>query len=447
MQPSVKTRLTRTPVSAGRFRNWLQRACVVLLVVPMVLVSCGEDDAEDDPKLWVSTQQIDFQRGLWSAQFVVMNQGGGTIQGQIDSTIVDISAPSFTLAAGVDHVVTVTVKPAVREITAEIAKGEILVSAGSAGHATIRVTVGQGQSPDDTDQANGLDGGTMRVNTAGLLALWLCDDGAGKTVKDASRNGMDARFMNGGGKWVQGKFGGGIEFQQQGWVDTDAPVVVDTRGFTMGCWIKPGDTQKAFANIMSSHQEPPRRGISFEQSNLDLNVYGVAIGTGEEWTGCGDYGFQMDTGKWQHMTVVRSEDGKTASSYVDGEPVLVNGKCAQDNEVVDATSPFRLGNWVLGDREWNGVIDEAFVLDRPLDAGEVKSLYEDGWRRSLALDVSSQSGLATAWAAMKARIGSPRPGQQRFLGRRATERQTPPHDDMAAAQVAVARAPRSPIGR
>jgi hypothetical protein len=389
---------------AGRFRALLPRACVVLLAVPMVLASCGEDDPEDDPKLWVSAQTIEFQHGLWSAQLVVMNQGGGTMEGRIDSTIVDISAPRFTLAAGVDHVVTVTVKPEAREITTGNVNGEILVSAGSAGHATIPITVGLGQSPDDTDQANGLDDGKAHIDTAGLLALWLCDDGAGKTVEDASQNSMDAEFKNDGGQWVQGKFGGGLAFDQTGWADTAEPIVIGGAGFSMGCWVKCGDEQKAFANIMSSHQEPPRRGISFEHSNVDLNLYRVAMGTGEDWTGCGDYGFQMATGEWQHMVIVRSDDGATADSYIDGEPVLVDGKCASTEPVVDATSPFRLGNWVLNGREWNGVIDEAFVFNRALNADEVKSLYKDGWRAvagTAPTSVSATSHLADTWVRLR----------------------------------------------
>ncbi len=83
------------------------------------------------------------------------------MEGRIDSTVVEISAPRFTLVAGDDHVVTVTVKPAVRENATGDISGEILVSAGSAGHATIRVIVDLGLGPGDADQSNGGDDGTV----------------------------------------------------------------------------------------------------------------------------------------------------------------------------------------------------------------------------------------------------------------------------------------------
>ncbi len=136
--------------------------------MPMVLASCGEDD----PELWVSARTIEFRNGLWSAQLVVMNQGGRTMEGRIDSTVVEISAPRFTLVAGDDHVVTVTVKPAVRENATGDITGEILVSAGNAGHATIRVIVGLGLGPDDTDEANG--GGDGPVSTTEIV--WEAED-------------------------------------------------------------------------------------------------------------------------------------------------------------------------------------------------------------------------------------------------------------------------------
>jgi len=35
----------------------------------------------------------------------------------------------------------------------------------------------------------------------------------------------------------------------------------------------------------------------------------------------------------------------------------------QKNSVLP-TSNFRFGNWVLGGREWNGIVDEAFLFER-----------------------------------------------------------------------------------
>ncbi len=199
MRSSVKTRRARTPgsdaVSAGHFRTWLPRVCVVLLVVPMVLASCGEDD----PELWVSARTIDFRNGLWSAQFVVTNQGGRTMEGQIDSTVVEVSNPSFKLEAGDDQVITVTVKQGVRDNATGDITGQILVSAGDAGHATIRVNVDLGLGPDDSDQANGDDNSPASTTEIAWEAEDYAEqDGAGPETFDPPLNETD---------------GGGVDFR------------------------------------------------------------------------------------------------------------------------------------------------------------------------------------------------------------------------------------------
>lgn len=244
------------------------------------------------------------------------------------------------------------------------------------------------------------------IDASGLQALWLCDEGSGSVAADSSGNGMDATFIDSTGlpAWAAGKFGGGLAFTQTGWTETPAPLVVETKGFTMGAWVKPAGAQKQWANIMSSHQEPPSRGISFEQSSTDLNVYGVAMGAGA-WTGCGDAGFSLDTDAWQHVVIVRSNDGATADSYINGAPVLVDGVCGSSDAIVAATSNFRLGNWVLGSREWNGTIDEAFVFNRAVSEADIIAIYNFGFEVAMGgtTAVSPSGKLGTVWADLKTR--------------------------------------------
>ena len=55
------------------------------------------------------------------------------------------------------------------------------------------------------------------------VAVWLFEEGAGKTVKDASGNGHDGKFA-GNPKWVKAKFGTGLELPG----DAGGYVVVDS---------------------------------------------------------------------------------------------------------------------------------------------------------------------------------------------------------------------------
>jgi hypothetical protein len=204
---------------------------------------------------------------------------------------------------------------------------------------------------------------SVALDMTGVVAIWLLDEGDGDRVEDASGNGNDGGFASGEPEWVDGVFGKGTALSFDGvddWVEMDAPVVIDTVDFTMGCWANPGNSQKTWTNILSSHQEPPRRGISFEQSENNVNLFGIAIGDGPNWAGVGTV--QLEEGEWNHMVFVR--EGDEGTWYLNGE-VDETGILASDDPVAAATSNFRIGNWVLGGREFNGMVDEAFLFESP----------------------------------------------------------------------------------
>ena len=235
-----------------------------------------------------------------------------------------------------------------------------------------------------------------QVDMTGVVAIWLLDEGTGDRVTDASGNANDGGFASGEPQWVDGKFGKALSFDGvDDWVEMDAPVVVDTVDFTMGCWANPGETQKTWTNILSSHQEPPRRGISFEQIENNVNTFGIAIGDGENWAGAGDV--QLNTGEWNHMVFVR--EGNQGTWYLNGAAGEMV-ELASGDPVVAATSNFRIGNWVLGGREYNGMVDEVFIFNRALSGDEVTSIMNVGIM-GVPSSVSPAGKTAAAWGRIK----------------------------------------------
>lgn len=234
-----------------------------------------------------------------------------------------------------------------------------------------------------------------KVDMKGVVAIWLLDEGKGKDITDASGEGNDGAFKSGEPKWVDGMFGKALSFDGvDDWVEMNAPAVVDTVDFTMGCWANPGKTQKTWTNILSSHQEPPRRGISFEQNENNVNLFGIAIGDGVNWGGAGTV--QLTTGKWNHMVFVRK--GNKGTWYLDGK--VDNEKTLDsDKPVVAATSNFRIGNWVLGGREFNGIVDEAFIFNRALSQDEITSIMKSSVIG--ASPVIPVDKISTAWGRIK----------------------------------------------
>ena len=235
-----------------------------------------------------------------------------------------------------------------------------------------------------------------QLNFDGALAIWLLDEGKGGDVEDISGNDNDGAFAHGKPKWVAGKFGKALEFEQDSWVAMNNPVVTVEKmiDFSMGCWANPENSQKTWTNILSSHQEPPRRGISFEMLNNETNLFGIAIGDGPNWFGAGNV--LLKTGVWNHLAFVRT--GKKGQWFLNGKNQGTYD-LASDKPVVAATSDFRIGNWVLGGREFNGKVDESFVFSRALEADEVESIYKRGLEHAQA--VSSQGKATTTWGKIK----------------------------------------------
>jgi hypothetical protein len=244
-----------------------------------------------------------------------------------------------------------------------------------------------------------------------VVAIWTLDENGGDKVMDSSGNDNNGAFAAGEPQWVEGKFGSALRFDGAhnagAFVEMGAPVVVDTVDFSMGCFVNPGDTQNTWTNILSSHQEPPRRGISFEMIDTNLNLFGIAIGDGPNWAGNGNV--QLDTDVWNHMAFVRT--GNIGTWYWNGVPdefEMPGGRfeLASADPVVAATSNFRIGNWVLGGREFNGVVDDAFLFERALSADEIKDIYDNGIQAATSgtgTAVDPRDKASVTWGQIKAR--------------------------------------------
>ena len=128
----------------------------------------------------------------------------------------------------------------------------------------------------------------------------------------------------------------------------------------------------------------------------NANLFGVAVGDGTNWA-WPDLNAQLTTNAWNHMVAVR--EGDQATMYLDGA-VVGTGALASGDPVVPATSNFRIGNWVLGGREFNGIVDEAFLINEALSADQIQNIRDNGLLGS-ATAVSPAGKAAIAWGRIK----------------------------------------------
>jgi len=200
------------------------------------------------------------------------------------------------------------------------------------------------------------------VDTAGLLALWTCDEGEGAVVADISGNGRDGIFVNGDPAWVEGVEGTAVELIGPTLIETP-PLDLELTEATMAGWIKPYGPQPDWSSFIM--QRDPGLATGF-------NILGYQLAyhwndTSDSWSFRG--GDMIAEDEWTFAAVTIEPD--KAQFYVNGEAGSVNeishGPCLWNSNVYlggDGTE-----GWVS--RRMIGALDNVAIYDRALSAEEI----------------------------------------------------------------------------
>lgn len=235
----------------------------------------------------------------------------------------------------------------------------------------------------------------VALDTDGLVGAWLLDDGKGEAVKDSSDNGLDGKIAKGKPKWVDGKFGGAMEFGGQDMVTVDDDNALDLEEFTIAAWVNIPKVSGAWQIIASKeHRGPTGRNYGLF-GHINSGVVHYSFTTNSGWKSF-DAKTVVTDGDWHH--VAGTYDGSDFKLYLDG---------AVDAQVSPGTKPDNHDNFLfiggcdIGNYWMTGTIDEVVLYERALSEQELNELIEDGM--SVALDVQPGGKLVTTWSRLKTR--------------------------------------------
>ncbi len=225
---------------------------------------------------------------------------------------------------------------------------------------------------------------------AEVKALWLFDEGQGKTAIDKSGNGCDGVIE--GATYTQGKYGTGLKFDGASWVDIGFPKALqeDIVGpFTAETWIKLSKAPPSDHSTIILMQASGTLAMGFTSS-----------------TGGGFYGYAGDNIKitdpevpfpvneWVH--IAHTFDGTDQKLYRNGEEIASqNAMSANFDHPLD--SPWTIGAWSTFAQYWleNAILDEMRVSDEALEPEEL------GFFNQFS-PVEPNGKLTTTWADVKA---------------------------------------------
>ena len=223
---------------------------------------------------------------------------------------------------------------------------------------------------------------------AGLVGLWLFDDGADKNIEDSSGNKNHGVLDNGAKAGQTGKFGNAIVTQPKQAVTVPATKSLDsvTNQMSLGGWFridKPSDTghRRNGAYLLEDQ--------AAGEQNPDGWVFAV-------WTDAGGIGLAWGKRKvkpevWTH--IAGTYDGRKIYLYING---MLDVSIPKTGKVMQVKVPLNLDKY--GGETYVGGMDEVFLYNRALSADELKAMMKSF---SIATAVDSREKLATCWASLK----------------------------------------------
>ncbi len=227
------------------------------------------------------------------------------------------------------------------------------------------------------------------------VAVWLFEEGNGKTVRDASGNGHDGEII-GKLNWVKAKLGSGLEFpgDGSGYIVVDSTNALELETLSIEAWVKVEAANGKWQGIVCKQQAGcTNRNYGIWVHNVDRVLHAQIGANG----GCA---FNMNAtsnitdNQWHHLAF--TFDGETGRLYVDGklEGEKANAVTFQSNDPITIGVPNKdNANGLLG------IIEEIRISNVARSEAEINEAMNVGLAQILS--VTPQSKLATRWSYIK----------------------------------------------
>lgn len=236
---------------------------------------------------------------------------------------------------------------------------------------------------------------TMALETDGLVGAWLMDDGKGEVVTDSSDNGLDGEIAQGTPKWVDGKFGGAMEFGGADMVTVPDDAALDLNSFTLSAWVNIPKISGAWQIIASKENRGPTGRNYGMFANINSGVIHYSFTTAAAWKSF-DAKTVITDGNWHHITATYQKPDYIL--YVDGK---IDAQVVPDTDPDNNDNFLFIGGCGIGNYWMTGTIDEVVIYNKALSEDQINELMQKGITD--ALDVQPGGKLVTTWSRIKAK--------------------------------------------
>ena len=237
---------------------------------------------------------------------------------------------------------------------------------------------------------------SAKIDPETIVGMWLFDEKSGDTAKDSSERGNDGQ-LEGGYKWVDGKFRGGLELDgASGHVTVESNDSIILEEFTIVSWANLEDSKGTrWQSIMMKGQNLRNYLLCVDRDTQRLQL-SITKGVKDAWGGPIE-GPVVTDGAWHHLAGLAGEK-EGLVIYVDGIEV---GKQAYAKPSLDADpARMRIGDGSGGGHQCGGVLDEVGLFNAPLSEDDINHIMTTGLMEFVQA-VAPNGKLATTWAQLK----------------------------------------------
>ena len=227
------------------------------------------------------------------------------------------------------------------------------------------------------------------------VAVWLFEEGAGRTVKDASGNGHDGKFK-GNPKWVKAKFGTGLELPGDagGYVVVDSTKKLELETLSIEAWVKVKESTGKWQGMVCKQQAGCTNRNYGIWVHVDKSVLHAQIGANGGCAFSIDGTTDITDNKWHHLAF--TYDGKMGRVYVDGELETE----APNAEAFQSSDPITIGVPNLDNANGlKGIIEEIRISNVARTEDEIQEAMDVGLAQILSVEPGGK--LTTRWGYIK----------------------------------------------
>jgi len=213
--------------------------------------------------------------------------------------------------------------------------------------------------------------GEAKLDMAGVVGVWLLNEGEGVIVRDSSENGNHGEFM-GNPKWVDGKFEKALQFTGTDESHVMVPIedaLQTLKTLSIAFWVKRGETKDQIrewnymigAGSLKWH-------LIFRDADEKTYFWTKSGGT---W---GQKGMSDDIQPedWVHITVTH-DTKSNVTIYFDGKKA---GGGDKPPEIDEIDGSFMVGARHPGEEFFTGIIDEVYLFNRVIDKNEILFIFK-----------------------------------------------------------------------